>query len=234
MVLSIKKPTVETRLEARIAGLASRRAESVKLRLKAAPRQEPAIPPAPEVPPESPIDDHLSTACWEIIGVLRAEISPEQRAVLSRRQLAKIVGAAVEGYVVGHAMAPGKFTRGELASSNPRNQLRAVETAKAVIQPLIHEQMDVATAVNLPRATFEARLAGWVRELLASNRIQLNFTEECALVEALVADMLGLGPLEPLLADDTVSDIMVNGPKQVYVERRGKLELTDATFRDES
>src|SRR6266849_5103296 len=249
MVLSIKKPTVETRLEARIAGLASRRAESVKLRLKAAPRQEPAIPPAPEVPPESPIDDHLSTACWEISGVLRAEISPEQRAVLSRRQLAKIVGAAVEAYLVRHAMNPGKFTRrdlvtnimeallappgGELASANPRNHLRAVETAKAVIQPLIHEQMDVATAVNMPRATFEARLAGWVRELLASNRIQLNFTEECALVEALVADMLGLGPLEPLLADETVSDIMVNGPKQVYVERRGKLELTDATFRDE-
>jgi pilus assembly protein CpaF len=44
--------------------------------------------------------------------------------------------------------------------------------------------------------------------------------------------MLGLGPLEPVLADDTVTDIMVNGPKQVYVERRGKLELTDVTFRD--
>jgi pilus assembly protein CpaF len=44
--------------------------------------------------------------------------------------------------------------------------------------------------------------------------------------------MLGLGPLEPLLADDSVNDIMVNGAKQIYVERRGKLELTDATFRD--
>src|SRR6266700_861868 len=148
MVLSLKKPIVETGLEARIAGLASRRAQPAKLTLKAAPRLEPAIPPALEVPPESPIDDHLSTACWEIIGVLRAEISPEQRAVLSRRQLAKIVGAAVEAYLVRHAMNPGKFTRrdlvtnimeallappGELASSNPRNQLRAVEAAKAAI-----------------------------------------------------------------------------------------------------
>ncbi len=44
--------------------------------------------------------------------------------------------------------------------------------------------------------------------------------------------MLGLGPLEPLIADETVSDIMINGPKQVYVERRGKLELTDVIFRD--
>ena len=45
--------------------------------------------------------------------------------------------------------------------------------------------------------------------------------------------MLGLGPLEPLIEDETVTDIMVNGAKQVYVERRGKLELTDVSFRDD-
>jgi pilus assembly protein CpaF len=48
----------------------------------------------------------------------------------------------------------------------------------------------------------------------------------------LLNDMLGLGPLEALLADDSVTDIMVNGPKQVYVERKGKLEVTDVNFRD--
>jgi pilus assembly protein CpaF len=53
------------------------------------------------------------------------------------------------------------------------------------------------------------------------------------LVEALIADMLGLGPIEPLIDDETVTDIMVNGAKQVYVERRGKLELTDVNFRDD-
>ncbi len=249
MVASLTKPIVETGLEARIAGLASRRTQVAKLTLDNATPREPAIPSVSEAPPESAIDDPLSTACWELIGLLRAEISPEQRAVISRRQLAKIVGAAVEAYLIRHAMNPGKFTRRDLvtnimeallappgdalASSNPRNHLRVVEAAKAAIQPLILERMDVAAAVNMPRTTFEARLAGWVRELLTSNKIQLNFTEQCALVEALVADMLGLGPLEPLLADETISDIMVNGPKQVYVERRGKLELTDATFRDE-
>ncbi|MDP6840567.1 MAG: CpaF family protein, partial [Rhodospirillales bacterium] len=49
---------------------------------------------------------------------------------------------------------------------------------------------------------------------------------------ALLNDMLGLGPLEPLLADEAINDIMVNGARQVYVERGGKLELTDVTFRD--
>ena len=63
-------------------------------------------------------------------------------------------------------------------------------------------------------------------------RIQLNQAEQRHLVTVLLDDMLGLGPLEPLLADEAVTDIMVNGAKQVYVERRGKLELTDVIFRD--
>ena len=48
----------------------------------------------------------------------------------------------------------------------------------------------------------------------------------------LVNDMLGLGPLEPLLEDDAITDIMVNGPDRVFVERRGKLDLSDVRFRD--
>ena len=56
--------------------------------------------------------------------------------------------------------------------------------------------------------------------------------EQQELTVTLVDDMVGFGPLEPLLADETVNDIMVNGPQQVYVERKGKLELTDIRFRD--
>src|SRR5438046_9723381 len=91
--------------------------------------------------------------------------------------------------------------------------------------------MDVAAAAEMPRAAFEGQLTGCVKELLAETKIQLNFVEQRELVDSLIADMLGLGPLEPLIADETVNDIMVNGPKQVYVERRGKLELTDVQFR---
>ena len=108
----------------------------------------------------------------------------------------------------------------------------SVETAKLRIQPLILERMDVAAAADLPREEFERQLNGWVSELLAEKKIQLNFGEQRDLLEQLVADMLGLGPLEPLLRDDTVTDILVNGPKQVYVERRGRLEVTDVVFRD--
>ena len=75
-------------------------------------------------------------------------------------------------------------------------------------------------------------LSDLVVELLAEDKIQLNLAEQRELVTELLNDMLGLGPLEPLLADESVTDIMVNGPHQVYVERKGKLTLTDVTFQN--
>jgi pilus assembly protein CpaF len=71
-----------------------------------------------------------------------------------------------------------------------------------------------------------------VGEILTEEKIRLNGAEQRALVENLVDDMLGLGPLEPLIADETITDIMVNGPYQIYVEQGGKLKLTDVKFRD--
>src|SRR5262249_56405099 len=71
-----------------------------------------------------------------------------------------------------------------------------------------------------------------VGELLAEHRQQLNRPEQADLIYQIVNDMLGLGPLEPLLEDEGVTDIMINGPKQIYIEKRGKLELTSVTFED--
>jgi pilus assembly protein CpaF len=72
-----------------------------------------------------------------------------------------------------------------------------------------------------------------VADLLNEQALHLNQMEQRQLVKLLLDDMLGLGPIEPLLGDEAVTDIMVNGPKQVYVERQGKLHITDVTFRDD-
>src|SRR5205823_91693 len=130
-------------------------------------------------------------------------------------------------------LEPDKAHAGADDGSSRRSNQSAVEAAKAQIQPLVLEHMDVAAAAEMPRAVFEAQLTGWVKDLLTETKIQLNFLEQHALVESLIADMLGLGPLEPLIEDETVTDIMVNGARQVYVERRGKLELTGVRFRDD-
>ncbi|MGI4747260.1 MAG: CpaF family protein, partial [Janthinobacterium lividum] len=73
-----------------------------------------------------------------------------------------------------------------------------------------------------------------VSEIATSNRIQLNGREQRQLAEELVDDMLGMGPLQPLLDDDSIADIMVNGPDCVFIERAGKVVKTDVRFRDAS
>jgi pilus assembly protein CpaF len=197
------------------------------------------------------MEERLVIAREELSARLGAEIRPERRALLSRGDMAKIVDAAVQAYFVRHGIEGNPLARRDLVTDVIQTLLAppgaagtdagnrraphkaAIEAAKAQIQPLVLEHMDVAAAAEMPRPAFEAQLTGWVKELLAETKIQLNFTEQRELVDSLIADMLGLGPLEPLIADETVSDIMINGPKQIYVERRGKLELTEVTFRDD-
>ena len=72
-----------------------------------------------------------------------------------------------------------------------------------------------------------------VERLLQESRVALNTQERIRLVQDVLDEVMGFGPLEPLLADPTVSDILVNGARQVYVERRGKLEKSDIVFSDD-
>jgi pilus assembly protein CpaF len=111
---------------------------------------------------------------------------------------------------------------------------RAVEIARDTIHPIVMDKLDLATATQLPRNALERQLADLVADLLNEQSLHLNQTEQRQLVKLLLDDMLGLGPIEPLLSEESVTDIMVNGPKQVYVERHGKLHMTDVTFRDDT
>ncbi len=70
--------------------------------------------------------------------------------------------------------------------------------------------------------------------LIAEERAPLSLASRQTIIRRIEDEVLGLGPLEPLLADKSISDILVNGPQQVYVERRGKLELTDIKFNNDS
>ena len=71
-----------------------------------------------------------------------------------------------------------------------------------------------------------------VDAVATEDRIQINSREQAALVGELLHDMLGLGPLEPLLADERITDIMVNGPKHTFIEMGGQLRRSDVVFRD--
>jgi pilus assembly protein CpaF len=107
-----------------------------------------------------------------------------------------------------------------------------LETVKNVVQPLLMERIDISAAVTMDRLDLARDISDIITDILIEERIQLNQREQRELAESLMHDMLGLGPLEPLLADESITDIMVNGPKQVYVEQKGKLVLSDCQFRD--
>jgi pilus assembly protein CpaF len=254
-------PMVPPPLAASPAGAAALPPVTVeRIPAAAVPMPFPMRPPTPAAAPALPpadgaggglLEEKLTAAREQLIARLGSEIRPERRSLLSRGELAKLVDAAVQAYFVRNAINADPLARRDLVTAilqellNPgatdqegakdrRSPHRAlVESAKAQIQPLVLEHMDVAAAAEMPRPAFEAQLTGWVKELLAETKIQLNFAEQRELVESLIADMLGLGPLEPLMSDETITDIMVNGPKQVYVERKGKLELADVRFRDD-
>jgi pilus assembly protein CpaF len=114
------------------------------------------------------------------------------------------------------------------------SQQDTVLAAKAKVQPALLERIDVGAASKLPRVELERQIADITQEILTEEKIRLNLNEQKDLVTMMLNDMLGFGPLEPLLADETINDILVNGAGQVYVERRGKLEITDVKFRDDA
>lgn len=126
------------------------------------------------------------------------------------------------------SLAPSRDTT---KSSDPQVS-KTVEKTKARIEPLVMDRLDVSAASRLPRDELSVQLRDIVNEVLAEEKIRLNAVEQQLVVDLLLDDMLGLGPLEPLLADDGITDIMINGPAQIYVERGGKLELSNITFRD--
>ena len=73
-----------------------------------------------------------------------------------------------------------------------------------------------------------------VAEIANDRKILLNQDEQRLLGVNIVDEMVGLGPIEPLLRDPSVADILVNGPRMIYVERRGKLQLTKLQFRSDA
>jgi pilus assembly protein CpaF len=121
---------------------------------------------------------------------------------------------------------PHRSSSGAAADLSGRAEL------KEQIRTALMARIDAAVAGRIPRHTLRAEVAKLVSEIATEQRVELNEVEESALAIELTDDMTGLGPLESFLEDDEITDILANGPFDVYVERRGKLEKTTARFRD--
>jgi len=106
------------------------------------------------------------------------------------------------------------------------------EELKQRIHAKLVDKLDLSRAGDLQSEVFRRDIRMVVERLCDTEDTLLNRSERDRLVDEVLDETFGLGPLEALLKDPTVSDILINGPKNVYVERRGKMEKTNVTFRN--
>ena len=90
-----------------------------------------------------------------------------------------------------------------------------------------------STFINEGGDDIRSKVETVVDQILFANRLMVSRDERHLLIEDVIAEITGFGPIEPLLRDESVTEVMVNGPGHVYVERRGKLVLTNVTFRND-
>ncbi len=127
----------------------------------------------------------------------------------------------------------GVSTRDEDLSRN-RMARRAYQELKRSVHQAIIDRVELEKLQRLSTEQIQHELAQLVQRIVEEDNVPINEAERRELVRDVRDEMLGFGPLESLLADPTVSDILVNTYKQIFVERRGKLELTDVTFYDDA
>jgi len=117
--------------------------------------------------------------------------------------------------------------------TQPRAENAYYELKTRIHRQLI-ERIDLAKLDLLPADTVKQQIRRVVEEMLAADDTPLSRQEREQLVIEIEHETFGLGPIEPLMQDPTISDVLVNGPRSVYVERRGKLEKTRVIFRDDA
>jgi pilus assembly protein CpaF len=121
-----------------------------------------------------------------------------------------------------------------LSASDTRASGQAYQQLKMNVHQTIIERVELDKLQRLTQEQVKRELGQLVERIVEEDKVPLNEAERRRLAQDVHDEMFGLGPLEPLLADPAVNDILVNTCNQVYVERRGRLELTDITFYDDA
>jgi pilus assembly protein CpaF len=126
--------------------------------------------------------------------------------------------------------APAPIT----APSEPRRDepVPRHSVISASLRERVIEQIEPAAAATVSRDVLRRQIEEIIHGIADKERLELSAREQLLLADEIADDMTGYGPLRPLLLDQTINDIMINGPSNVYVERAGKLERTAVRFRD--
>ncbi len=124
-------------------------------------------------------------------------------------------------------------SKGPLAQKSRALNSRHQELKFTLHRKLL-DKINLDALAMIETQTLRNEVRGALSNLIDDEQTLLSSVERNQIVGEVLDEVFGLGPLEPLLSDPTISDILVNGPKQVYIERQGKLELSGVTFKDDS
>jgi len=126
----------------------------------------------------------------------------------------------------------GTTEPGTILAAAPASDTNLVSTS--ALRERVLKDIDARQAASTPPHLLRREVELVIHEIANEDRLGLSGREQALLAEELVQDMTGYGPLEPLLRDEQITDIMVNGPDKIYVERHGKIERANVRFRDAS
>mgnify|MGYP003541878759 CR=1 FL=1 len=120
-----------------------------------------------------------------------------------------------------------------IAAEKERKRKEKMGELKVELHKRLLDNLNLSALETATESDLRSEIVSITAEALDEMSVVLNKDERTTLVQDLYDEVMGLGPLEPLLKDETINDILVNGPQQIFVERAGKLSLTDITFKDE-
>ena len=157
----------------------------------------------------------------------------QRAAAIDRRRLSRLTpDAAARLRTVAARAGRAPVEDGDASARTAKPGRADYLAVKAGLQERLLDEIGERGLLDTEGVDVAAAVQEFAARALASEEVALNEAERVRLAEELTDETIGMGPLAPLLADPAVSDILVNAPDQIYVERFGRLERTDVRFRD--
>src|SRR5258706_3240629 len=134
----------------------------------------------------------------------------------------------------GFAIAPNPQASQGNGNGNGGSSFQSYQELKTSLHRELLNKVDLEKLTSLQDVRARTQVQNVIYELIGASNVPLSAGEKDRICREVLHEVFGLGPLEPLLQDPSISDILVNTHKQVYVERGGLIELTNVTFKDQA
>jgi pilus assembly protein CpaF len=159
-------------------------------------------------------------------GQPRPTASPAPAAAAPR-------GPAPSPTAAPKSVAPQRVSAEAQNMDKDKKRRDRLQELKVELHKRLLEDLNLGALEHASESDLKSEISSIASEALDEMSVALNKEDRATLNQELYDEVMGLGPLEPLLKDETINDILVNGPNRIFVERAGKLSLTDITFKDE-